>query len=64
MAHGMTNRRTVLRGALSGFVGLSLVPFARRGLTQESLAIVPVSDDFVMLTGGGGNILVLSLIHI
>jgi glyoxylase-like metal-dependent hydrolase (beta-lactamase superfamily II) len=60
MGHGMTNRRTVLKGALNGFVGLSLVPFARRGLTQESLAIVPVSDDFAMLTGGGGNILVRS----
>ena len=60
MSHGTTNRRAVLKSALGGFVGLSLIPFARRGLTQESLAIVPVSDDFVMLTGGGGNILVRS----
>ena len=58
MTHGTTNRRAVLKGALGGVVGLSLTPFARRGLTQENPAIVPVTDDFVMLTGVGGNVLV------
>ena len=58
MTHGTTNRRAVLKGALGGVVSLSLTPFARHGLTQENPAIVPVTDDFVMLTGVGGNVLV------
>ena len=58
MTHGTLNRRAVLKGALGGFVGLSLTPFARRSLTQEVPAVVPVTGDFVMLTGAGGNILV------
>ena len=47
-----------MKGALGGVVGLTLAPFARYGFSQESPAIVPVSDGFVMLTGAGGNILV------
>ena len=52
------NRREIVRGALGGVVGLALAPYARYAFAQESLAIVPVSDGFVMLTGAGGNILV------
>ena len=52
------NRRVIVKGALGGVVGLALAPFARYGFSQESPAIVPVSDGFVMLTGAGGNILV------
>ena len=52
------NRRVILKGALGGLAGLTLAPFARYGFSQESPAIVPVSDGFVMLTGAGGNILV------
>jgi len=58
MTHGMTNRRALLKGALGGCAGLSLAPFARYGFAAESPAIVPVTDEFVMLTGAGGNILV------
>ena len=54
------NRRVIVKGALGGVVGLALAPFARYGFSQESPAIVPVSDGFVMLTGAGGNILVRS----
>jgi glyoxylase-like metal-dependent hydrolase (beta-lactamase superfamily II) len=39
-------------------VGLTLPSFARPAVSQESLAVVPVSDGFVMLTGAGGNVLV------
>ena len=39
-------------------MGLALPPFARSAFSQDSPAIVPVSDGFVMLTGAGGNILV------
>src|SRR3954451_22365288 len=52
------NRRTILKGALGGVVGLTLPPVARSAFSQESIAVVPVSDGFVMLTGAGGNVLV------
>src|SRR5205085_1674794 len=52
------NRRAVLKVALGGVVGLTLPPFARDAFSQESTAIVPVREGFVMLTGAGGNILV------
>jgi glyoxylase-like metal-dependent hydrolase (beta-lactamase superfamily II) len=52
------NRRTVVKGVLGGVLGLTLPPLARSAFSQESLAVVPVSDGFVMLTGAGGNVLV------
>ncbi|HMI16968.1 MAG TPA: MBL fold metallo-hydrolase [Bradyrhizobium sp.] len=52
------NRRAMVKGALGGVLGLTLPPFARSAFSQESLAVVPVSEGFVMLTGAGGNILV------
>jgi cyclase len=52
------NRRAILKGALGGVLGLTLPPFARYAFSQESLAVVPVREGFVMLTGAGGNILV------
>ena len=52
------NRRAIVRGALGGVLGLTLPPFARTAFSQESPAVVPVSEGFVMLTGAGGNILV------
>jgi len=48
----------MLKGALGGVLGLTLPPFARTAFSQGSLAVVPVSEGFVMLTGAGGNILV------
>src|SRR3984893_8986319 len=60
------NRRAILKGALGGAasgalggaLGLTLPPLTRAAFPQESLAVVPVSDGFVMLTGAGGNVLV------
>src|SRR2546423_8832450 len=52
------NRRSILKGALGGVVGLTLPPLARDAFSQESPAVVPVSEGFVMLTGVGGNVLV------
>jgi glyoxylase-like metal-dependent hydrolase (beta-lactamase superfamily II) len=51
------NRRAILKGALGGVLGLTLPPFARHAFSQQSPAIVPVREGFVMLTGAGGNIL-------
>src|ERR1700716_3012591 len=56
--HSAMNRRSILKGALGGVVGLTLPPFARDAFAQPSPAVVPVSDGFVMLTGAGGNVLV------
>src|SRR5712692_1708204 len=52
------NRRAILKGALGGVLGLTLPPFARDAFSQESRAVVPVREGFVMLTGAGGNVLV------
>jgi glyoxylase-like metal-dependent hydrolase (beta-lactamase superfamily II) len=52
------NRRAILKATLSGILGLVLPPFTRDAFSQESPAIVPVREGFVMLTGAGGNILV------
>src|SRR3981081_2194692 len=52
------NRRAILKGALGGVLGLTLPPFACSAFSQESPAVVPVSEGFVMLTGTGGNVLV------
>src|ERR1700758_5207069 len=52
------NRRAIVRGALGGVLGLTLPPFARSAFSQESPAVVPVREGFVMLTGAGGNVLV------
>src|ERR1700746_3430601 len=51
------NRRAILKGASGGVLGLTLPPFARYAFSQESPAIVRVSEGFVMLTGAGGNVL-------
>jgi glyoxylase-like metal-dependent hydrolase (beta-lactamase superfamily II) len=47
-----------LGGVLGSVLGLPLPPFARFAFSQESPAVVPVSEGFVMLTGVGGNVLV------
>jgi cyclase len=52
------NRRAIVKGALGGVLTLTLPPFARSAFSQESAAVVPVSEGFVMLTGAGGNVLV------
>jgi cyclase len=52
------NRRSILKGALGGVVGLTLPPLSRDAFAQASPAVVPVSEGFVMLTGAGGNVLV------
>src|SRR5882757_6949848 len=62
----MMNRRAMMQGALGGVLGgvlggplgQTLPPFARSAFSQESPAVIPVSEGFVMLTGAGGNVLV------
>jgi glyoxylase-like metal-dependent hydrolase (beta-lactamase superfamily II) len=58
MGDAAMDRRAIVKGALGGVLGLALPPFARSAFSQASLAVVPVSEGFVMLTGAGGNVLV------
>src|SRR5260370_14057924 len=51
------SRRAILKGALGGAVGLTMPPLSRAAFSEESLAVVPVSDGFVMVAGAGGNVL-------
>src|SRR5437016_13052860 len=51
-------RRAILKGALGGVASLTLPTFARDAFSQENLAVVPVRDGFVMLTGADANVLV------
>jgi glyoxylase-like metal-dependent hydrolase (beta-lactamase superfamily II) len=54
------DRRTILKRTIGTLGALSLPPFAGLGFAAEGPSIVPVTDKLAMLTGAGGNILVLS----
>jgi len=56
----MANRRTLMKGAAAGLAGLSLAPLARFGLAADELTAEPVTGAFTMITGAGGNVLVLA----
>lgn len=53
-------RRTLLKGALSGLVGLSLPLFERASFAANTLGVTRVTDEIAMLAGAGGNVLVAS----
>lgn len=55
----MTDRRSLLKGALGAFAGLSL-PFARLGLAADAPAVTRVTDNLALVTGAGGNVLALA----
>lgn len=52
-------RRTLLQGAVSGLAGMAFSQFAAVGHAADKLGITAVTDELAMLTGAGGNILVL-----
>jgi cyclase len=56
----MTSRRVILKGALGGLTGLTLPPFAVSSFAADPLRITRVTDELVMLTRAGGNILACS----
>jgi len=58
--HRMTDRRAVLKGALGSLAGLSLPPFAVPSFAADAPGITRVTEELVMLTGAGGNILALA----
>jgi cyclase len=55
-----TSRRALLRGIAGTVAGLALPRFASVGLAAGNVAATPVAPDLTLLTGAGGNILVLT----
>jgi glyoxylase-like metal-dependent hydrolase (beta-lactamase superfamily II) len=53
-------RRNVLRGIAGGLVGVALPPMATVGLAAGAVVATPVAADLTLLSGAGGNILVLA----
>jgi cyclase len=54
------SRRAVLRGIAGSVAVLALPSVARRGHAQEALTSTPVADGFTMISGAGGNVLVVA----
>jgi cyclase len=57
-ADSSTSRRTILKGVAGGLAGLSL--WASRSFAADFLPVTNVSSELTLLTGAGGNILVLA----
>jgi glyoxylase-like metal-dependent hydrolase (beta-lactamase superfamily II) len=64
----MTNRRQILKGAAVGAAGVALAPlaivapfapFTRAARAADDPAVTPVTERIALLTGAGGNVLVL-----
>jgi glyoxylase-like metal-dependent hydrolase (beta-lactamase superfamily II) len=57
-----TSRRNVLRGFTAGLAGVALPQWTRLGLAAEGIVVTRLTDSLAMLSGGGGNQLVLSTV--
>ncbi|HEU4619971.1 MAG TPA: MBL fold metallo-hydrolase [Gammaproteobacteria bacterium] len=53
-------RRDVLKGAAAGFGALAVGPLARVALAADAPAVERVTDRLALVTGAGGNVLVLA----
>lgn len=56
----LASRRAVVGGIAGAAAGLALGPLARRGRAAGAVDITPLGDDLTLLSGAGGNIVVLS----
>lgn len=54
-----TSRRLVLQGVAGGLAGVALSPWAGRSFAAGGLILSPVAPGLTMISGAGGNILVL-----
>jgi glyoxylase-like metal-dependent hydrolase (beta-lactamase superfamily II) len=54
------NRRMVLRGIAGALTGFTLAPAARVGRAASGVVATPVAAGITLLSGGGGNIVVLA----
>jgi len=54
------NRRAVLRGLAGGLVGLGVAPVAQQGFGAGAVEVAPVAPNLTLLSGAGGNIVVLA----
>ena len=55
-----SDRRSFLKAALAGAAGASLSPRAFAGSPREAIAVLPLSDQVVQITGAGGNVVALT----
>lgn len=55
-----TSRRRLLCGFSAGLAGVALPQWTRRGFAAEGIAVTRLADTVAVLSGGGGNIVVLS----
>ena len=55
-----SDRRSFLKAALAGAAGASLSFRAFAGSRSEPIAVVPLSDHIVQITGAGGNVVALT----
>ena len=53
-------RRTVLNGALGALAGLCVGSAPRRGRAQKALSVTKLDDGLAVVSGAGGNVLVLA----
>jgi glyoxylase-like metal-dependent hydrolase (beta-lactamase superfamily II) len=58
--HGRTSRRTVVRGIAAGIAAAALPPAARVAFAADGLVATPVTGELTLLSGAGGNVLVLA----
>lgn len=56
----MATRRAVLEAVAGAAAGVALPAPARFALAADAIGVVPVTDSLTVLTGAGGNVLVLS----
>ena len=55
-----SKRRAVLRGLAGGFVGLCVPSFATETFAAGAVDVAPVAPNLTLLSGAGGNIVVLA----
>src|SRR5689334_5441029 len=55
-----SDRRRFLKAALAGAAGVSLSLRALAGSPREAIAVVPLTDRIVLITGAGGNVVALT----
>lgn len=55
-----SDRRSFLKAALAGAAGVSLSLRAVAGSPREAIAVVPLSDQIMQITGAGGNVVALT----
>jgi glyoxylase-like metal-dependent hydrolase (beta-lactamase superfamily II) len=56
----MPDRRTLLKGTLGAFAGLSLPALTRLGLAADAPTVAKVAENAALVSGAGGNVLAVA----